>query len=105
MRRRRLARSGDDWPAAGAAGPRGSTVGGSLCARIDALPALTQARASPFAPLLKADDLCNDSPAAVARLFLPQVQSCVVEFKSAYANYAQPLNGSARLACSCLGTC
>ncbi|EIE21249.1 hypothetical protein COCSUDRAFT_57152 [Coccomyxa subellipsoidea C-169] len=48
--RRRLARSGNDWPAAGAAGPRGSTVGGSLCARIDALPALTQARASPLLP-------------------------------------------------------
>ncbi|CAL8466179.1 g5715 [Coccomyxa elongata] len=41
--RRRLARAGDDWPAAGAAGPRGSTIGGSLCARVDALPALSQA--------------------------------------------------------------
>jgi hypothetical protein len=44
LSRRRLARVGDDWPVDGAAGPRGSTVGGSFCARIDSLPALSQAR-------------------------------------------------------------
>ena len=41
--RQRLAPAGSDWPPGGGPGPRGSTVGGSLCLRADGVAALQQA--------------------------------------------------------------
>lgn len=41
--RQRLAQAGADWPPGGGPGPRGSTVGGSLCMRVDSIAALQQA--------------------------------------------------------------
>ena len=43
MRRARLAGAADDWPPYGGQGPRGSTLGGSLCLRVDSIPALSEA--------------------------------------------------------------
>ena len=44
--RQRLAPAGSDWPPGGGPGPRGSTVGGSLCLRADGVAALQQAATS-----------------------------------------------------------
>jgi hypothetical protein len=43
MCRARLAGAGADWPQYGGRGPRGATLGGALCLRCDALPALSEA--------------------------------------------------------------
>lgn len=48
MRRDRLAHAADDWPPSGGPGPRGSTLGGDLFLRVDALAALSDAAASNY---------------------------------------------------------